>query len=332
MALLDASDPAHAAPALSALDLGDKRELRILREGQKNAVWAFGRTRRLFFVTGHARSGTNWLAALLMRHPSIYVDGEYYFQELKRGFDAFRHEPYHRAIREPVRTVAESCFQDTVRLCIAACAIHHPDAEWVGDRTPRPLEVFLPGAPHFVIVRDGRDVLVSLSILEIAVGGPVYQRFASCPALARLREEFLKDKEFFKKNPDQLLTSETFTRAIAHDWAAQVRHDYDTIQKIHAGEIDASVFSITYEELHADPERHRARMYQFLGLDPAKAMPLTVESETLPGFRGDNHSSDRRKGVVGDWHTYFSDTAKAWFKQAAGAELIRAGYESSNDW
>jgi hypothetical protein len=84
-------------PALSALDLGDKRELRILREGQKNTVWAFGRTRRLFFVTGHARSGTNWLAALLMRHPSIYVDGEYYFQELKRGFDAFRHEPYHRA-------------------------------------------------------------------------------------------------------------------------------------------------------------------------------------------------------------------------------------------
>ncbi|MCC6229340.1 MAG: sulfotransferase [Phycisphaerales bacterium] len=327
-----AAEQLAAHPALSALDLGDTRELRIVREGQKNTVWAFGRVRKLFFVTGHARSGTNWIAALLMRHPSIYVDGEYYFQELKRGFDAFRHEAYHRAIREPVRTVAESCFQDTVRLCIAACSIHHPDAEWVGDRTPRPLEVFLPGAPHFVITRDGRDVLVSLAILEIAVGGPVYQEFAHCPVLRRLREEFLKDKEYFKKNPDRLLTSEPFTQAIAQRWAAQIRHDHDVIEKIHAGDIDASVFSITYEALHEDPERHRARMYQFLGLDPAKALPLTVESETLPGFRGDNHTSDRRKGVVGDWHIYFTDTAKNWFKQAAGTELIRAGYEPSNDW
>lgn len=327
-----AAEQLAAPPALSALDLGDTRELRILREGQKNTVWAFGRVRKLFFVTGHARSGTNWLAALLMRHPSIYVDGEYYFQELKRGFDAFRHEAYHRAIREPVRTVAESCFQDTVRLCIAACAIHHPDAEWVGDRTPRPLEVFLPGAPHFVIVRDGRDVLVSLSILEIAGGGPVYQEFAHCPVLRQLREEFVKDKEFFKKNPDRLLTSEPFTRAISRRWATQMRRDNDVIQRIHAGDLDATVFSVTYEELHADPERHRARMYQFLGLDPAKALPLTVESETLPGLRGDNHSSDRRKGVVGDWHIYFTDAVRAWFKQEAGTELIRAGYESSNDW
>lgn len=324
--------PEVTHPALSALDLGDKRELRIVREGERNSVWAFGRVRKLFFVTGHARSGTNWLAALLMRHPSIHVDGEYYFQELKRGFDAFRHEPYHRAIREPVRTVAESCFQDTVRLCIAACAINFPDAQWVGDRTPRPLEVFLPGAPHFVITRDGRDVLVSLSILEIAVAGPVFQRFAHCPVLTQLRQEFLSDKELFKKHPERLLTSEPFTRAIARYWADQVRHDHDTIEKIRRGDIDATVFSITYEELHADPEPHRSRMYQFLGLDPAGALPLTVESETLPGFRAENHASDRRKGAVGDWHIYFTDTAKAWFKAEAGEALIRAGYESSNDW
>lgn len=327
-----AAEQLAAPPALSALDLGDTRELRILREGQKNTVWAFGRVRKLFFITGHARSGTNWLAALLMRHPSIYVDGEYYFQELKRGFDAFRHESYHRASREPARTVAESCFQDTIRLCIAACAIDHPNAEWVGDRTPRPLEVFLPGAPHFVIIRDGRDVLVSLSILEIAVGGPVYQEFAHCPELRQLREEFLKDKDFFKKNPGRLLSSEPFTRAISQRWAAQMRHDLDVMRKIQAGDLDATVFSVTYEELHQNPERHRARMYQFLGLDPAKALPLTVESETLPGFRSDNHASDRRKGVVGDWHIYFDGPCKDWFKQEAGQELIRAGYEPSNDW
>ncbi|MBK7403421.1 MAG: sulfotransferase [Phycisphaerales bacterium] len=117
---------AHQRTALTGLDLGDTRDLRIAREGEKNTIWAFGKTRQLFFVTGHARSGTTWLAALLARHPRIFVDGEFQFQELRRGFDLFQRAPYYRATREPVHTVAESCFQDTVRLCIGACSTRSP--------------------------------------------------------------------------------------------------------------------------------------------------------------------------------------------------------------
>lgn len=319
-------------PALTALDLGDTRDLRILREGDRNTIWAFGRTRRLFFVTGHARSGTTWLAALLMRHPKVFVDGEFQFQELRRGFDLFQRAPYYRATREPVLTVAESCFQDTVRLCIGAVSNQKIEAEWVGDRTPRKLEVFLPGAPHFVITRDGRDVLVSLAILEILNGGGVFNEFRACQQLVKTRRAFLADPEYFKKHPDQLLSSETFVRAICRRWAQQAMHDAQTADQIRAGEIEASVYTVSYEDLHADPEGQRAGMYRFLGLDPDQAEPLTAESQTKPGLGGDDHRSDRRKGAMGDWHIYFTDQAKRWFKEEAGQALIRMGYEASDAW
>lgn len=322
----------EAKPAFTALDLGDTRDLRIVREGERNTIWAFGRTRRLFFVTGHARSGTTWFAALLMRHPKVFVDGEFQFQELRRGFALFQRAPYYRATREPVHTVAESCFQDTVRLCMGAVAGQKPDAEWVGDRTPRRLDVFLPGAPHFVITRDGRDVLVSLAIIEILNGGGVFNEFRACQQLVRARRAFLTDPEYFKKHPDQLLSSEVFVRAICRRWADQTIHDAQTADKIRAGEIEASVYTASYEDLHADPEGQRAGMYRFLGLDPAEAEPLTVESGTLPGLKTDNHRSDKRKGEVGDWANYFTDNAKRWFKEEAGEALVELGYEPDLRW
>jgi hypothetical protein len=322
----------QAVPSLTALDLGDTRDLRIVREGEKNTIWAFGRVRRLFFVTGHARSGTTWLAALLARHPRVFVDGEFQFQELRRGFDLFQRAPYYRATREPVHTVAESCFQDTVRLCIGAVSNQKLEADWIGDRTPRKLEVFLPGAPHFVITRDGRDVLVSLSILELLNGGGIFNEFRACQQLVKTRRAFLADADFFKKHPHELLTSEVFVRAISRRWADQVRHDMDVAEQIRAGQIDASVHTVTYEAMHADPELERTRMYQFLGVEPTEAEPLTADSQTKPGLGTDNHTSDRRKGAIGDWRTYFTDQAKAWFKEEAGDELIRLGYERSGDW
>lgn len=326
------AEPPAKQPGLTGLDLGDTRDLRIVRDAEQNSIWAFGKTRRLFFVTGHARSGTNWLAALLMRHPRVFVDGEFHFHELRRGFDLFQRAPFFRATRDPVHTVAESCFQDTVRLCIGACSNQKMEAEWVGDRTPRRLEVLLPGSPHFVITRDGRDVLVSLSILEILNGGGVFNEFRSCEQLVRTRRAFLADADFFKKNPDQLLSSEVFVRAISRRWAKQASHDHAMAERIRAGEIDARVHTVTYEALHADPESERAAMYKFLGLDTAEALPLTAESRTKPGLGTDNHQSDRRKGSIGDWHIYFTDQAKAWFKEEAGEALIAMGYESDLNW
>ncbi|MBK7403420.1 MAG: sulfotransferase domain-containing protein [Phycisphaerales bacterium] len=192
--------------------------------------------------------------------------------------------------------------------------------------------MFLPGAPHFVITRDGRDVAVSLTLLELANGGGVFNEFKSCAQLVKIRRAFLADGDFFKKNPDQLLTSEVFVRAVCRRWAEQVRHDMQTVAKIRVGEIDATAHTVTYEALHADPEGERNKMYSFLGLDPSEAAPLTADSETTPGLRGDNHKSDRRKGAVGDWRTYFTDQSRRWFKEEAGEALVQMGYELNSNW
>lgn len=318
---------------LTGLDLGDQRNLREITGEDRYSIWAFGRLRKLFFITGHPRSGTTWAAAVLARHPRVFCDGEFHLQTIRQGFDAMQRQPWHRVGRDPVHTTAEACFQDTVRLAMGACANKAGDAEWVGDRTPRPLRVLLPGAPHLVILRDGRDVAVSRAIMGMNHAGPAVAAARDNPAFQKTLARFREDPDYFKTHPDQLLASEPFVRNIARHWASFVMRDFDSLDRIQAGEIDATAHLMRYEQLHADPQTARAEMYRFLGLDPDEAEPLTADSRTMPGLGGqDDHRSDKRKGAVGDWRTYFTDNAKTWFKDEAQAALSRAGYEETDQW
>lgn len=326
------SDPPRQA-GLSGLDLGDKHDLREISGEDRYSIWAFGRLRKLFFITGHPRSGTTWTAAVLARHPGVFCDGEFHLHILRTGFDAMQRQPWHRVGRDPVHTAAEACFQDTVRLAMGACANKAGDAEWIGDRTPRPLRVLLPGAPHMVVIRDGRDVVVSTAIMEMNHGGPGVRAAEGDPAFQKARAEFLANSEFFKQHPDQLLASEPFTRHLAQRWGGFVEKDAATIAQISAGEIDATVHTVRYERLHAEPQTTRDEMYRFLGLEPRDAAPLTSDSCTTPGLGGqDDHRSDKRKGAVGDWRTYFTPHATQWFKDEAQAALAGACYEESDAW
>lgn len=325
--------PFHAQRGLTSLDPRDPRRLRIVREGHPTSVWALGLQRKLFFVTGHARSGTTWAASILMRHPRVFVDGEFHFQQLRDHLDAFAAHPHHRGSREPVLSAVQECFHDTIRLCVGASAHQKPEADWIGDRTPRPLKVLLPGTPHIVIIRDGRDVTVSLAIMELNTGGGVYSRCADDPKLRQIREKFLADPEFFKQHPTELLTSEPFVRTIARRWGQQATHDLAEVKRIRREEGDGTTAHIVYyEHLHTNPEGEREAMYRFLGVNTADAEPLTAESGTKPGLQTDNHRSDKRKGIVGDWMNYFTDQAKAWFKEEAGEVLRALDYEPDGNW
>ena len=48
---------------------------------------------------------------------------------------------------------------------------------WVGDRTPRELRPVYAGAPFIRVLRDGRDVLVSMTFHTMTVGGPEMKPF-----------------------------------------------------------------------------------------------------------------------------------------------------------
>ena len=318
--------PAVTVPKGGKTPAGKLRRVRMIQDDDPSSIMVKGIRRRLFFVSGHPRSGTTWLGAVLKRHPRVFCDGEFSFQLLKNGFDAFRGKPSKRGAREPVNSLAERCFQDTIRLVLSTCVPRKPEAEWFGDRTPRRLVVMLPGAMHFVIYRDGRDVMVSAALMYINGEWGPYADHKHDKQLATARARFAEDPEFFKQNPGQLLACEGFVRQMAKRWAWQVMQDRRVAAKIRAGELPARVHEVHYERLHADPEAERARMYEFLGLDPCEAEPLTAESRTLPGLGQDDHTSDKRKGEVGDWRHYFTASATKWFDEEAGHAMRALGY------
>lgn len=296
----------------------------------------------IFFLCGHPRSGTNWMGAVLNLHPAIYCHGEFHLEALRHGVDYLQGQHWQITAKEPLRSELERAYEDLVRRCITAwCLPKRPEATWLGDRTPRELRPLIPGTPHFLAVRDGRDVLVSWTFHLLRLGPEIAAAVTPEPArsaLLPLVHRFQEDPECFRREPGDLLRDETWVRHVARGWGQRIRHDSAMAERMNAGEVGAAngeparVRTIVYEQLHADPEGQRAELYRFLGLDPRDAAPLSEENKTRPGFGREDVKSFFRKGEVGDWRTYFTPEARRWFVEEAGEQLVALGYEKNENW
>lgn len=302
------------------------------RLGDGPVVHHQGSERRLFFLCGHPKSGTNWVGAVLNLHPKVLCRGEFRFEALRQAFDRLERHWWHVAHDEPVRAEAERCFRETVCRLMLASLHFNPEALWVGDRTPRQIASIIPGAPQVYVIRDPRDVLVSWTHQEIRENGPAIAQEPHRTNLASLHEAFAGDPRFFVDNPQRLLESEPWVRFATRRYVRHVEQDLDLIERAARHEIDMPVHQVQYERLHSDFEATRDRLYRFLGLDPAEARPGSRQSRTLPGFEGEDPTSFFRKGQPGDWRAYFTDDATRWFKEEAGPLLVRLGYEQDLNW
>lgn len=287
-----------------------------------------------FFVCGHSRSGTTWLAKVLDLHPRIKCRGEFHFEVLRSGFDEFLGRKFHLAHRGPMRDLAEQCFQDTLRRLMACESGRRrkPDARWLGDRTPRPLKALLPGCPHIYMHRDGRDVAVSYTIHQLRTSGMDASREPWGRELAPLRQAVRDNPRFFKQHPERLFENEAWTRHVAAKWNRRLTNDLAEADRMKAAGERVRIYR--YEDMRRDPDLVRADMYRFLDLDPAEAAPL--EGRTAAGLPAENPSGKDRKGDVGDWVNYAvgpsADRFRRAFKQEAGPLLIRLGYEEDQNW
>lgn len=290
-----------------------------------------GIARSLFFICGHPRSGTTWTVAALNLHPRIFAQGEFRFEALRQAFDQLTRWPWHVAHHEPVRTEAERAGRDAIRRIMGAIAVHKPAAAWLGDKTPRPLRVLLPGAPHILLLRDGRDVLISRTFHELSTGGSLLADPLYAGRMLTLQQQFLADPDLFRREPHRLLAEEHWVRTLARQWAHQMRHDLAVAARMRADGV-TPIHELRYERMRADVESERAALYRFLGLDPAEAAPVSAANRSAPGFKSETPNAFYRKGEVGDWTNYFSDAARRWFKQAAGDQLIALGYERDDSW
>lgn len=280
--------------------------------------------KRFFCIRGFMKSGTNWLGSLLSSHRSISCVGEFHWQNhiLARN-EALRGIPIYLE-DERLASQFRERFEAMVKQMLESAA--DPKATHIGDRTPHTIEpVVLRGVPHICIIRDGRDMLVSRAF-HLYNQPQSHRLFERIPELHQTLKRFQADPWFFKKNPEQLLGCETMVRESATWWRQHLESDRAAVGKYP----NLPIRFVRYEDLHADVEGERRKLFEFLGVAPKKASP--IEGNLKPGFGKERPNEFLRKGAVGDWKNYFSDETKQWFKESAGDELVTQRYVQNDAW
>ena len=271
------------------------------------------------------KSGTNWLGGLLASHPDVGCVGEFHWQDaLETLENNFQNLPLFREL-EALRLddTIRVHFESMVRAALDKAA---PGKRVVGERTPHSIEpLILRDAPHISIIRDGRDVLVSRAF-HLFNYPEVHRLFKRIPEMAKDFEKFKENPWFFKEHPQELLRHEEMVKESVRWWCEHLKKDRQTI----SANPFLHVAFVKYEDLHADTQGQRAKLFQFLNVDPDVASP--IEGELKAGFADERPDQFFRKGKIGDWQNYFTDQTKKWFKEVGGEELVRQEYESNLDW
>jgi hypothetical protein len=289
-----------------------------------------GSEHKFFFLCGCWKSGTHWVQAILNLHPKVNIHGEYHFEQMLNALDRFTTPGWFVGHRPRGKRAATEAMENLIRRTMYATSRDAPEATWLGDRSPRHLRPVLQGAPHYWLIRDGRDVLISYSwhwlrANNASIGQPWTRRL-----VAQYGPEYISNPERFRDPNYGLLGDDEWVRQSARAWARYVDNDFGSVDRIRAE--GTPVMKIVYEQLHAKPHEGAAEIFKFLGLDPAEADPLSEETKTLPGFKKEDLKSRTRKGQAGDWQNYFNDRLTRIFKEEAGEALIRAGYEKDLNW
>lgn len=224
---------------------------------------------------------------------------------------------------------------------LAAVASKQPDKLWIGEKSPKAIEPVLPGAHYIYIVRDGRDVLVSLFWHHVRIGGFKTWCDGGVPVAVADSDAWKLDHTYFDQVPHRLLALEKCVRITARIWRQVVEADLALIGELRRVEAELAnranvsamvanghtrAIMVAYESLLENTDSERRRLYEFLALDPNEARALAAEDLTLPGVPHERSDAFFRKGVQGDWKQYFHDDAKQWFKEEAGELLERLGY------
>ncbi|KYQ92565.1 putative glycosyltransferase [Tieghemostelium lacteum] len=294
----------------------------------------------LLFIRGHEKSGTSWLKKVINLHPRVFLaPNEFHFHFIQDGISKFTNSPW-AASKEPYFSYTRNWYKSFVRhvMLSGVSPSLAPIIEWAGEKTPSPLAPIVSGSKYILIIRDGRDVVVSLFWHYVRLGG--FEDWCGpdgkdTPLVdPRFVESYRTNSTWYTQNSQKLLEQEKCFRWIVKGWADRVREDQKTIQSLQTNPVIAQVYEVRYEELHRDPENTRTKMYEFLNLDPLEAEQLSIDDKTAPGGFDEHDPKGKffRKGEIGDWVNYFTEDNKKWFKEEGGHVLIDLGYEINDSW
>ena len=297
-------------------------------------------------ITGRGKSGTTWLARILRAHPQVAMLGERKllekngpYEPLLRPFltgdrlpewfrySSIRHwQAFERLPQELARVVSDYLLYLTV---------DPRGATHFGDKIPfnRPPDVpfvlqavqELYGECRIInIVRDGRDTVVSGQ----------FHRYRNAMKSGKLDNFAQRIDQVVKGKANRLFTNHEIAN-LAQSWGGVVRNT-DRFGPEIFGE---AFLSIRYEDLKADTPGVTKKMLAHLGLwhdeETVRQVTDATSFARLTGGREagtEDPTSYFRKGMPGDWRTYFTRRDAKLFAEAANDMLLAQRYEQDPEW
>lgn len=203
------------------------------------------------------------------------------------------------------------------------------------------LPKFLIGKNKKIIylVRDGRDVLVSLYYHQLLWNEK--NKLSPKDVLYHRSKVPFDDYENVKKNMG------AFIRYTFEDKPSKLQHftymgnwyDYNRtwLKKTHNSK---NIYLVKYEDLLTAPHGTLHSMFRdFFDMQKIDELLLndvvfkfSFENQTKRKKGQENKSSFLRKGIQGDWKNYFGDEDKELFKKYTKTLLIDLGYEKDSNW
>jgi hypothetical protein len=291
-----------------------------------------------FFIFGHARSGTSFLARLVRQHPDVHCDWQTQFFSERGPIPYFTSPSFRRWLRHPSNRWTQAWDPTAALLRVCCDTILEREAEKagkrvVGDKSPnengaqavRWLAAVYPDAHLLYIVRDGRDTVLSKRV----------QAFIDQPqtlgrADRRVRQAFIQEPQPFIERRRSLFTP-AWLEAAARNWAHNVEGS------VAAGrELFGDRFALVrYEALLAEPYRSLTALWTFLGVGSGEAaLEAEVEKETRSNPEADWHGSSAfafvqllPRGVHGGWRDLYTTADAQLFERAAGNALRQFDYQ-----
>lgn len=259
------------------------------------------------FVIGAARSGTTWVYDILTAHPEVAGIYESWLFTPNNGIGALFTSAHWPPKRSGLGRLLEreeliAYVRDMV-MNIMGRALK-PEHRFLVEKSPSHLfampfisEIF-PGARFIHVLRDGRDVSVSV---RAAAKSWV-------PEWGR-----------------------TFGRSIrtsARAWKYAVR------RARHDGEkLGDRFFEIRYEEINRNPDGAYCRLFDFCGISyDDEILHTAFDATDFDRNFKPKETGFRRGGRVGDWRRHFGLRDALIFNLVAGDMLVELGYEKDRRW
>lgn len=269
---------------------------------------------RCVFVVGAPRSGTSWLQRMIEAHPKVVsIPHELtvfsrYVAPLVIGYDR------EAAAMEKGRWQQglplfwdRGTFNGLIRIAISRVYSEvikqRPHAGVLLDKHPAYvhhlglIDRFLPGARIIHLVRDGREVAVSMLSAHARLG-------------------------FGADN----------IQGCAQEWCRSVRDARESAALFG----DDRFLEVKYENLLAETHRELERIYLFCGLEASPKDLISVvrrlDIDHAPVSRADPTMADLRRKEGASWMTMLSVEQRYLFNQIAGGLLLDLGYAQRGWW